>query len=285
MAAHHSIQSLCAFFGVSKSGYYAWRHRAPSRRAQEQHQLLAELQRLHAQSRQTYGSPRLCAALRQQGWKIGENRVARLMRSLGLRGVQKRRYRSKASPPRAPCFPNRLAQHGPPDRPDQAWVADITYLPTRQGWLYLAAVMDLYSRKIVGWSLHHKINSSLVKEALAKAWRDRRPQPGLLHHSDKGCQYTSAAFQALLLDLKILPSLTGPNHCYENAHIESFWSKLKTELHLDHHLFADYREAERSLFDYIETFYNPCRLHSSLGFKSPKQFEEEYLYETKRNSN
>jgi putative transposase len=285
MAADFPVQMLCKFLGVSRSGFYAWRDRAPGKRAQEDQQLLAELKRSHQQSRGTYGSPRLCAALRQQGWKVGENRVARLMREHGIVGLQKRRFRSKPAPSGPLRAPNRLAQQGLPNRPDQAWVADITYLPTRSGWVYLAAVMDLFSRKIVGWSLKERMDSSLVKEALAKAWQVRRPQPDLLHHSDKGSQYTSSAFGALLLNLNILPSLTGSQHCYENAHMESFWSKLKAELEIHRCPFGSPAQAELEVFDYIETFYNTQRLHSGLGFKSPDQFEQEHLYEiqTKRN--
>jgi putative transposase len=285
MAADFPVQTLCNFFGVSRSGYYAWRDRSPGQRAQEQVRLLADLQRAHQQSRHTYGSPRLCAALRQQGWKVGENRVARIMREHGIVGLQKRRFRSKAAAAGPLRAPNRLAQQGPPERPDQAWVADITYLPTRSGWIYLAAVMDLFSRKIVGWSLKERMDSSLVKEALAKAWQMRRPQPGLLHHSDKGSQYTSSAFAALLLNLKIQPSLTGSQHCYENAHMESFWSKLKNELEIHRCPFGSRAQAELEIFDYIETFYNTRRLHSSLAFKSPDQFEQDYLHEnaSKRN--
>jgi transposase InsO family protein len=285
MAASHSIQSLCVFFGVSPSGYYAWRGRPPSRRARENQRLVEELRRAHQRSRHTYGSPRLCAALRQEGWIVGENRVARLMREHDIVGLQKRRHRSKASPAGPLKAPNRLKENGPPTAPDQTWVADITYLPTAQGWTYLAAVMDLFSRKIVGWSLGHKIDSSLVKEALAKAWQNRRPPPGLLHHSDKGSQYTSSAFGTLLLNLKIRPSLTGANHCYENAHMESFWSKLKSELQLDQRLWDDLNQAALEVFDYIETFYNTQRLHSSLGFKSPQQFERDYLYENQAKRN
>src|SRR5437868_4702797 len=262
MAAQFPIQKLCAFFGVSRSGFYLWRQRPPGRRAQEQQTLLADLKRAHQQSRGAYGSPRVCAALRQQGWRVGENRVARLMREHGIVGLQKRRFRSKAAPAGPQRAPNRLAQQGAPTRPNRAWVADITYLPTRSGWVYLAAVMDLFSRKIVGWSLKEKMDSSLVKEALAKAWQLRRPQPGLLHHSDKGSQYTSSAFAALLLNLKIWPSLTGRQHCYENAHMESFWSKLKTELQIQRRPFASAHQAQLQIFDYIETFYNTQRLHS-----------------------
>lgn len=285
MAAQFPVQCLCAFFGVSRSGYYAWLDRSPGKRAQQEQQLLADLQRAHQQSRHTYGSPRLWAALRQQGWKVGENRVARLMRRHGIVALQKRRFRPKASAPGPLRAPNRLVEQGLPHRPDQAWVADITYLPTRSGWVYLAAVMDLFSRKIVGWSLKEKMDSTLVKEALAKAWQVRRPQPGLLHHSDKGSQYTSSAFGALLLNLKILPSLTGSQHCYENAHMESFWSKLKTELEVHRCPFGSRQQAELEVFDYIETFYNTHRLHSGLGFKSPDQFEEEYLYENAQKRN
>ena len=285
MAVHFPIQTLCAFFGVSRSGYYSWRGRSPGKRAREDSLLLAHLQRAHQQSRHTYGSPRLCAALRQQGWKIGPNRVARLMREHGIVGLQKRRFRSKTSQAGPLRAPNRLKQQGLPTAPDRAWVADITYLPTRSGWVYLAAVMDLFSRKIVGWSLKDKMDASLVQEALAKAWQVRQPQPGLLHHSDKGSQYTSRAFGSLLLNLKVLPSLTGPNHCYENAHIESFWSKLKTELEVHRCPFASRQQAELEVFDYIETFYNTRRLHSSLGFQSPDQFEQLLLHETTTKSN
>lgn len=274
MHAHYSIAELTQALRVSRSGYYAWKRRALCARERQNRLLLLKIQRLHQDSRGCYGSPRIHRALRQEGQPCGHNRIARLMRREGIRAKQKRPFRPRTtqSEHALRVAPNRLLSQAQPTAPNQVWVSDITYIPTRQGWLYLAAVMDLYSRRIVGWSAQHHLESSLVKEALSQAVALRRPAQGLLHHSDRGIQYASSAFQALLQSYQMRPSMSGRAHCYDNAAMESFWSTLKTELvhDQDYHTRA---EATRSLFDYIELFYNRRRLHSALGYRSPAQFE------------
>jgi putative transposase len=276
MNAHYSIAELTQALRVSRSGYYAWRRRGVCAREQQNRLLLLKIQRLYQNSQARYGSPRIHQALRQEGHRCGHNRIARLMRRQGIRARQKRPFRPRTtqSEHALPVAPNALRSSAKPTAPDQIWVCDITYIPTRQGWLYLAAVMDLYSRRIVGWSAQHHLESSLVKEALSQAVALRRPAQGLLHHSDRGIQYASSAYQALLQTHQMRPSMSGRAHCYDNAAMESFWSTLKTELVHD----QDYptrAEATRSLFEYIELFYNRQRLHSALGYRSPARFEHE----------
>jgi len=274
LAADFAILDLCRALEVSRSGFYRWRTRQPSRRDRLNRHLLQHMEAAFKRSRQTYGSPRLTRQLRQQNIHCNEKRVARLMKLQNLRARRKRPFRprtTQCSPGRA-VAPNRLKQGLIPCRADQAWVADITYVWTVAGWVYLAAVMDLYSRRIVGWSLSHSLDTSLVKEALKQALVARRPAPGLLHHSDRGLQYTSSAFQALLAISQITPSMSAAGHCYDNAAMESFWSTLKTEL-IHHHCFQDLAQARLAIFDYIEVFYNRQRLHSALDYMSPVDFE------------
>lgn len=276
MASSYSITDLCRALGVPRSSYYAWRQRPAGPRAQDNAHLRQEISRLFVEHRQVYGSPRLTALLRQQGVCCSRKRVARHMRALGICAQQKRAFHPRTTDSRHdhPVAPNRLAQAAPVQQPNCAWVADITYLWTVEGWLYLAAVMDLCSRKIVGWALSRSLKTNLVKEALLQALAKRRPAPGLLHHSDRGTQYASGAFQALLLHYQIIPSMSGAGHCYDNAAMESFWSTLKTEALHRLQLHSAY-DARHAVFDYIETFYNPKRLHSSLDYRSPNQFEHD----------
>jgi len=201
------------------------------------------------------------------------------MKRHGIRAKQKRPFRPRTTDSRSvqSAAPNRLKELKAPVRLDQAWAADITYVWTVAGWVYLAAVMDLCSRKIVGWSLARSLETSLVKEALKQGLAMRRPDPGLLHHSDRGIQYASSAFQALLLTHEIIPSMSAKGNCYDNAAMEAFWSTLKAELIHDR-CFRDLAEARLAIFDYIETFYNRRRLHSALGYKSPVEFEEQLNY-------
>jgi len=279
LASEYPIVELCQALGLSRSGYYQWLNRPESRRAKANREVLAKISVLHEENRRCYGSPRITQALRRQGLTIGHNRVARLMRTQGIRAKSKRAFRPRTTDSRHAerIAPNRLKQLPSLHRPDQAWVADITYIWTVAGWVYLAAVMDLYSRKIVGWALGTSLETSLVTEALSRAQRERRPAPGLLHHSDRGSQYASSAFQALLAHFKIIPSMSGLAHCYDNAAMESFWSSLKNEL-VHHEPFANLDEARLAIFDYIELFYNRKRLHSALGYQSPVEFENQIVY-------
>jgi len=279
LAPDYPLQELAWALGVSRSGYYRWLNRVESPRARSARQLTEHIGQIHQQSRHTYGSPRVFQQLRRQGVCTSENRVARLMKAAGLRARTKRAFRPRTTDSRHPHppAPNLLAQAPPPRTPNQVWVADITYIWTLAGWVYLAALMDLYSRKIVGWSMGPSLETTLVKEALKQALLGRRPAPGLLHHSDRGIQYASSAFQALLHSWQMVPSMSAQGNCYDNAAMEAFWSTLKTELvHLNQ--FPDLAAARLAIFDYIETFYNRKRLHSALGFKSPVEFEQELLY-------
>ena len=241
--------------------------------------MLEQVREVFAQSRQTYGSPRITRQLRRGQVVCSENRVARLMRLHQLQAKSKRPFRPRTthSRHRYGAAPNRLKQTGSLSKINQAWASDITYLHTATGWVYLAAVMDLFSRKIVGWSLGYTLHSSLVKEALQQALLDRRPAAGLLHHSDRGVQYASTAFRALLQTSQILPSMSDRGNCYDNATMESFWSTLKTEL-VHRHSFNDARHAHRALSDYINNFYNQSRLHSALDFNSPVEFEQQLTH-------
>jgi putative transposase len=279
LAAEFPVKASCVALQVTRSGYYQWLRRTPGKRALANQRLLEQIQAVSAQSRQAYGSPRITRQLQRQKVRCSENRVARLMKQHQIRGRRKRPFRPRTTDSRhseVPA-PNRLKSLSPPARPDQVWVADITYIWTLTGWVYLAAVMDLCSRKIVGWSLSQSLETSLVQEALQQGLAVRRPAPGLLHHSDRGTQYASNTFQALLRSRQLVPSMSGRGNCYDNAAMESFWSTLKTEM-IPGHEFQGLADARLSLFDYIETFYNRKRLHSALGFKSPVEFEQPLTY-------
>lgn len=276
MKPEHSLQTLCRTLTVSVSGYYDWQRRqqCPGRRARADQALREALRRLHAQSRQTYGSPRLQILLRRHGQRHGRNRIARLMRAEGLFGRPKRRYRPQTtdSAHRLPIAPNRLAQAPAATAPNQHWVADVTYLATAQGWLYLAAVMDLYSRQIVGWATSPRNDTALVLAAWTRARQHRQPPARLLCHSDRGSQYASRDFRQALLQAKAVPSMSRAGNCYDNAAMESFWSTLKLEL-VYRGQFQTQGQVQASLFDYIEVFYNRQRLHSALNYLSPVDFE------------
>jgi len=276
MKEDYRITSLCHTLAVSPSGYYDWqaRQRQPGARALSDQALLQQLHLLHQQSRSTYGSPRLQALLRQKGQRHGRNRIARLMRLGGLYGRQKRRYhvRTTDSGHGFAIAPNRLAQTPKPSSPNQVWVADVTYLPTDQGWLYLAAVLDLYSRQIVGWATSPRNDTALVLRAWHMARQHRRPPGQLLFHSDRGSTYASAEFGAALQKVKAVSSMSRAGNCYDNATMESFWSTLKWEL-VYRDRWLSHAQAQARLFDYIEVFYNRQRLHSALNYLSPVDFE------------
>jgi transposase InsO family protein len=271
---HYAIQDLCQVLGVPRSSYYAWRHRRPGTRGEQNQRLRETLCALFVANRKVYGSPRLTLCLREQGIPCSRNRVARHMRQLQLKARQKRAFKPKTtdSAHPHPIAPNRLATSPKPKAPNRVWVSDITYVFTAQGWLYLAAVMDLFSRKIVGWATAPHLKTSLVQEALLQAVSSRSPKAGLLHHSDRGVQYASHDYRQLLLSLKALPSMSSTGNCYDNAAMESFWSTLKTES-LHQHQFPTLHAAHLAIFDFIETFYNPKRLHSALDYQSPVDFE------------
>jgi len=279
LAAQFPVQDLCQALAISRTGYYAWRNRRPSDRARANAQLLLTISLLHRASHQRYGVPRIYRDLRQLGQPVGRHRIARLMRQAGLRGVQKRSWRPRTTDSQHdhPVVPNRLKDLGPPAQINQTWVADITYIPTAEGWLYLAAVMDLYSRRIVGWAAEPHLQTSLVKEALRRALVDRRPAPGLLHHSDRGVQYCSVEYRTLLQNHGLCASMSATGHCYDNAAMESFWSTLKTEL-VHRRQWRSRAEAKLAVFEYLETFYNRRRRHSALNYQSPIDFENQLPY-------
>ena len=276
MKDDYSVCSLCENLDVSPSGYYGWRERrsAPGPRARENAILAKEIQAIHADSRQTYGSPRIVMELRKQGKHHGRNRVARLMNEGGLCGRQQGRYRVQTTDSNhdEPIAPNRLAEAPRPTAPNQIWVQDITYIETKEGWLYLAAILDLYSRKIVGWAMSAFIDTDLVLKALAMALLHRDPPANLLCHSDRGVQYAAGDYRAALAEAGLTPSMSRKGNCYDNAYIESFWSTLKLDLVYRRH-FATRQEAQRAIFDYIEAFYNRQRSHTALGCLSPVDFE------------
>ncbi len=268
------LAQVCAVLGVSRSGYYAWLKRQPSKRQRANEQLLPWIVQVHSAARQTYGSPRVTQALKKQQHRCGRHRVARLMRQHGLRGLQKRAFRPRTtdSDHPLPIAPNRLKESPAPRQPNQVWVSDITYIATAEGWLYLAAVMDLCSRKIVGWATADHLKTSLVEQALQRALHSRRPPRGLLHHSDRGCQYASDQYRQLLHSHGLLPSMSAAGNCYDNAAMESFFSTLKTEL-IHRQQWFTHAEVSLALFDYLEIFYNRQRLHSALHYQSPAGFE------------
>lgn len=276
MKQEHAIALLCQIMGVSKSGYYDWRERQrrPGPRAREDLVLRQQIKVICQESRHTYGSPRVRAQLRKAGQRHGRNRLARLMKEEGLFGRQKRRWRVRTTDSNhsEPIAPNRLAQAGPPQRANQVWVGDITYVRTGQGWLYVAAVLDLFTRKVVGWSMSAQIDAPLVAAALQMAL-DRQAAPTqLLFHSDRGVQYASADYRQALARSKIIASMSRKANCYDNAAMESFWSTLKLEL-VYRQEFLTRQQARSEIFDYIECFYNRQRAHSALGYLSPVDFE------------
>ena len=230
-------------------------------------------------SRKTYGSPRILHALRKTGRRCGKNRIARLMRENHLRPTQKRRFRPKTtqSDHKLPIAQNWLARMPAPDRPRQIWVADITYIQTAEGWLYLSGILDACSRRCVGWQADDSLATSLVTRAWRNAWKSQRPDPGLVHHSDRGIQYASTDFRALLHSCGAAPSMSRKANCYDNAMMESFWATLKTEC-FGSSIPQTKQQAKLMLFDYIETFYNRSRLHSALGYQSPLEFENNFTY-------
>jgi len=278
----YSVQMMCRALKVSRSGYYAWRVRPESQRAATDRELTRVIRRLHAESKGVSGSRNLRFDLKDEGYHYGRHKVARLMRIAGLSGVPKRRFKvTTQSDPSHPVAKNLLQQNFTAEAMNQRWAADITYISTQRGWLYLAVVMDLYSRRIVGWSMNRRISRHLVVDALKMAIDQRRPAGDLIHHSDRGSQYTSDDFRDTLEKHDIQCSMSGRGNCYDNAVVESFFGLLKRErVHRVRYRTRD--EARADVFNYIECFYNRKRRHGYLGNISPAAFEERTsgLYET-----
>lgn len=276
LAGEHPVTMLCPLLGVARSGYYDWRDRGPGPRQQEDARLAAQIAVVFVATRRTYGRVRLTHELKARGHTCGQRRVRRLMRAQGLCARPRRRSRPRTTDSRHdhPIAPNLLAQRPAPTQPDTVWVTDFTYLPTTAGWFFLAVVLDLYSRRVVGWAFGSALTTALALAALRMALGQRRPGPGLLHHSDRGCQYASAAYRAELAAHGLVASMSRTGNPYDNAAMESFYSTLKTEcLHRQEPVHPS--DTQALVFDYLEVFYNRERLHSALGYKSPVDFEQQ----------
>ncbi len=274
LSGQFPLEVCCEVLEVSRSGYYAWRDRPASARDRRRGELTRKVRAAHRENRGVYGSPRVARVLRAGGESACENTVAKVMREAGIRAKAKRKFvpRTTDSSHERPVAENVLGRDFAAGLPDRKWAADITYVPTGGGWLYLAAVIDLCSRKVVGWSMADHMRTDLVADALKMAVARRRPGEGLLHHSDRGSQYASDGYRHLLQSHGIACSMSGRGDCWDNAAMESFFATLKTEL-VNQEDYATREEARASVFEYIEVFYNRKRLHSSLGYLSPEQFE------------
>lgn len=279
VAAHarsYPVTMLCRVLGLARSGYYLWKKQPRSKHAEQDATLGAQIQAIVRGSRRTYGSPRVHASLRAQGVKCSKKRVARLMRANALVARRKRRSIATTNSRHAePVAANELARNFQSSAPNRVWVADITYLPTGQGWLYLAVVLDLYARRVVGWSMRASLERSLVIRALEAALRSRQPRAGLLHHSDRGSQYASSDYQTLLAKAEIQPSMSRKGNCWDNAVMESFFASLKAELGVE--VFDSHAHARSCVFDYIERFYNRQRCHSTLAYLTPVEHEQRWF--------
>jgi len=270
------IRRMCKVLDVSRSGYYAWRGRPASEREMANQELYKKVKAVYHRNHRTYGSPRIYQALKRQEVTCSENRVARLMRLHGLRARQTKTYKTTTRRNKAdPVAPNVLKRDFKAEGPNEKWLADITYIPTEEGWLYLAAALDLYSRRIVGWAMSDRMTNDLTLSALRMAVQQREVDPALIHHSDQGSQYTSGEYQQMLKDWGIVVSMNGVGTWYDNAPMESFFGTLKSEW-VHHHTYRTREEARTDLFYYIEAFYNRQRLHSSLGYLSPASYEQLY---------
>ena len=269
----HSVKRLCELLDVTRSGYYAWHPEEPGVRELENQVLLEQIRIEYKRSRQTYGSPRIRASLLRKGFACGRHRVARLMHKSGLSPQKRHRWHPMTTRrrPGAIPAPNRLNQDFSATTANAKWVSDFTYIDTAEGWLYLAIILDLFSRKIVGWAMAEQMSSALVETALDMALQTRQPKTALLHHSDQGSQYTSDVYRSKLMDANIQLSMSRVGNCYDNAVAESFFGTLKSECVT--HQFATHALARTAIFEYIEVWYNRQRLHSTLGYLSPFEFE------------
>jgi putative transposase len=275
--ANHRMSAMYRALKVSKSGFYGWRDRAPSARARADALLTQKIIRIHRDNRETYGAPRIHFELRTLGVRCARKRVARLMREAELFGCGGRRRKActtlRSHTERTPPAPDLVKRNFTPEAPDRLWVADITYVRTWKGWLYLSFVLDTYSRRIVGWSMANNLKTELVLDALNMAIYNRRPRPGLIHHSDRGSQYTSVEFGNRLKEAGLLPSMGSVADAYDNSMAESFVSTLKREL-IHRHSWPNRQTARTAIFEYVEGFYNIRRRHSALGHLSPSEYEE-----------
>ena len=271
--ANWPVLVLCAVLSVSRAGFYAWLRRAPSATAKADAELGRVIAEVHERSRCTYGSPRVFQALKSRGLRVGRKRVERLMRKNGIFARQKRKFRTTTDSAHAdPIAPNTLNRKFHAEQPNKAWVTDVTYIWTLEDWVYLAAILDLCSRRVVGWAAGETNDRGLALTALSRAWSARRPGPGLLHHSDRGSTYASADYRAALLRRRAEVSMSRKGDCWDNAVAESFFATIKGEL-IDHERYVTRKEAIESIADYIDNFYNPHRIHSSIGYVSPIEFE------------
>lgn len=271
-----STERMSKMLGVSRSGYYCFTKRKPSQRKQEEDRLLRKIQEIYEMSRQTYGSPRIHAELKDQGETCSKQRVAKLMKKAGIMAKMTKKFKvtTKVNP-KAKAAPNLLKQNFTAYQPNSRWVADISYIWTNEGWLYVAAVLDLFSRKIVGLAMEDRMTDDLVIAALKQALIHRSPSSDLVHHSDKGSQYSSRNFQKVLAEYHITASMSGTGNCYDNSAMESFFHTLKTE-HVYFERYQTREQAKQSIFEYVEVFYNRQRRHSTLNYKTPLAFEENY---------
>jgi putative transposase len=269
----YPIRLMCRTLAVSPAGYYAWRSRPESHRAVSARTLLSAIRVIHQESRATYGSPSIWDALLKQGHCVGEHRVARLMRQAGLRAkTVKKWHATTQSQHRFPVAANTLDRQFMVESPNRVWAGDLTYVWTTEGWLYLAVILDLYSRRVIGWAMGHRLTVDLAERALIMALANRRPRAGLLHHSDRGSQYAATSYQQLLATHGVTVSMSRKGNCWDNACIESFFGTLKREL-VYHRHYATRDDATRDIFEYIEVFYNRQRRHSTLGYHSPAEYE------------
>jgi len=280
MRDEFSVGELCAALEISRSGYYKSCSRQKSEREYENNQLIEEMEMIHTERfKRAYGSPRMTTELHERGFHCSENRVARLMAKNGLRAKHKSSFRPKTTvqnPERMPA-PNRLAGKAPPTRPGEVLISDITYVATTQGWIYLAVTLDLFSRQVVGWHMEESMETTLVLNAADKAATRPGVGEGTVYHSDRGCQYTSGAMRNWLRNRGITQSMSAKGYCYDNATCESFFATLKREAFPADCVFASKADARRTIFEYIETFYNRTRIHTSLGNRSPDQFLKKYF--------
>jgi putative transposase len=275
--ALYPVTTLCSVLEVSRSAFYAGSERAPARRRVLDAELTGQIRKIHTKSRGTYGSPRVHASLRARQQRVGRKRVARLMRAERLYGRRPRRWCCTTdSQHDRPVAPNSLNRDFAPAAPDRVWAGDITYIGTAEGWLYLAVVLDLFSRRVVGWAIADHLRSELAVDALKMAVGRRRPAAGLMYHSDRGTQYASAIYQLLLKAHAVVASMSRRANCWDNAVVESFFATLKSEL-IARRSWPTRRDAHAAVTEYIECFYNPHRLHSYLGYRTPMEHEKEFM--------
>jgi transposase InsO family protein len=269
----YPVDFMCEILSVSTSGYYAWRKRDNSGKEGRELKLLRAIEDVHQSSRATYGSPRVFAQLKGMGHEVGKTKVERTMKKHGIRAKTKRKFRHTTdSKHNLPVAPNLLDRNFSPEKPNQVWASDLTYVWTKEGWLFLAVIVDLFSRQIVGWSLDKTMTKELVCSALRQAYFRRQPGTGLLFHSDRGSQYCSKEFRRQLKQYRMLQSQSRRANCWDNACVESFFHTLKTEM-IYHEDFETRDDARRAIFEWVEAFYNRQRLHSTLGYRSPVDFE------------